>query len=56
MIGFICFIVFMILNFINSCMITAAYEVFAWQYWVGLLCTCGCYLAGCMHYIFKNRR
>lgn len=55
MVGFLCFLVFVILNCINTTIVIApAYGPDSWQYWVGMLCTCGCYLVGCIRYIFKK--
>ena len=57
MVGFLCFLVFVILNCINtSIIIVPIYGPDSWQYWVGMLCTCGCYLTGCIRYILKNNK
>lgn len=56
MIGTVCFIIFLILNFVNNCMLESAFGNYSLQSWIGLLCTCGCYLAGCIHYMFKNKK
>lgn len=58
MISFICFIVFMILNVVNvfnTMRVGNECDIFlSAPYWIALICTCGCYLAGCINYIFKE--
>lgn len=55
MISFLCFVIFMILNFINAnILIMPIYGINSWQYWIGTVCTCGCYLIGAIKYILKK--
>ena len=55
MIGFICFIVFMILNFVNANIVVGSFKSgLCWQFWIATLCTCGCYLAGYLKCLFKT--
>lgn len=56
MISFVCFIVFMILNFVNANIVVGSLKSgFCWQFWVATLCTCGCYLAGFCKCLFKQK-
>lgn len=53
--GFLWFVVFFILNLVNSYVIIGStYDAGSWQYWLGVLCTCGSYFAGAMRYRNKN--